>query len=813
LSHPECDRCPRAEISTSVGVAGREVQRGSKGKVLIVFDQPDTREVEIAEHFGYGRYHELVIKMAQVHMPDFSIYVTGAVRCWGGRKNNGKPKDPHAPAVKGCRKWLVEDVTALKPDLIIPVGKYAIATVLKLPFKDASPNQMAATDFDTEWGCKCVPVQTPGWALFDPDSNGAVWDRVWKDVAEFAAHGQPTYKKYPWRSIDTPNTIRQFYEDELLPMCKLPGTRVAYDYESTDHVIQDPTNKLIMVSYSWDGESAAVVPLQTKEQHDLHRKFLATPCRKIVHSAQFEIGMAQAKLGAEPDGPVTDIKLLAYLDNENRRMALDYLVAEHLPDMYGFKRASEREARKNGWKNLPYAVLANRNAYDAIATFKLAKILSERLDSAQAQLYTQVIEKALFTIARMRNTGWLVNRQMVEAKKKICLDHAAALREEIDTHPDVVAWCEAVGVKELKLTSRSDHLPRLLMSLGVRPLDWRGKLITQDNNPELIVTGAKYLKPLTSVHPIIEPLLEMFKYLDLATKFCNPILRWSEADGYIHPGYNLGGQIDKTDASGTVTLRLSSKDPNVMNYPPFITPVFRSRHKNGRIGQRDYSQVELRIMGYAAGDEIFNAAFKRGEDPHQATADAAGCSRQEGKTLNFMVAYGGGIQRIMQELGCTEDHARMLLNRFWQAHPKIKAMFARWKLQAVTTGVISGLFGQNLHVPDAMDPNPKVKSHAFLRAGNFPIQNGGAVLTLRAMWRVDFELRARGLKSALIAQLHDSLYIDIYPGEEAEVEELTRSIMEDEPPKIWPWLDVPFTTEWSCKETMGFDGMKFEKDS
>jgi len=318
----------------------------------------------------------------------------------------------------------------------------------------------------------------------------------------------------------------------------------------------------------------------------------------------------------------------------------------------------------------------------------------------------------------------------------------------------------------------------------------------QEAQPDLIKTGMKLLKPFFEQHPVLALIEEYFKLLDLIGKFANPMLFWSERSGRLHPGYNIGGKANVKDAAGTVTSRLSSKDPNVMNYPPEILPCIVSRFEGGKILQRDFGQLELRVMAQAGDDDVFKAEFQKADaDPHQATADAAGCDRASGKVLNFMIAYGGGISKIMAELGCDKKTAERLLAMFWQAHPKLRIMFARWRMEASSRGVISGLFGQDLHTPDAKDNDQKVRSHAFRRSGNFPIQNGGALITLRCMWRIEWEMQKRGLKSLLIAQLHDALYVDVYPGEEEEVDALMAEIMEKDVPTLWKWWEVPLGSD------------------
>ena len=802
----ECERCPlHAGICQSVGLGGVEVQHGEGKTVVIVLSKPDDSEENLGET-GHGRHPQLVQAIARKHFPNCAIYMCHAVRCHSGWKgSSGKLKDPPAKALKGCHKWLRRDLQSLGPDLIIPIGSHAIASVLKRTLKDSKPLKMSGTAYATEYGCVAVPVQSAAWALYDPESNGTVWERTWAEAAN-QMEGTSGFEECPWTSLETREEVTRYYEETLLPACRKVDTFVAYDYETKYLDLTQPDNDWRCVGYSLDGESAVVVPL-TRDHwtSDLHKRFLATTCAKGVHNALFEIEAAIRFAGVEPQGKLVDTKLLAYLDNENRSVSLDFLTAEFLPDLYGFKKASDRECERIGWENISYGTLAQRNAHDAISTHRLARILHERLAPETKHLYTQTIERGLYTVARMKVEGWPTNRFLAKRLNKQYLARAAELDEQIRSLPDVHIWAmrEGLAVKEVKLTSRTDHLPRLLSACGIET----GK--QQETKTHLQQTGAKLLKPLKEKHPIVPLLIEMFENLDLSSKFCVPILKFSEQDGMIHPGYNIGGKVNAHEAAGTVTLRLSSKDPNVMNYPPDVLGCFHSRHKGGRILARDYKQLELRVMTQISQDPVYLREFAKDDaDPHQANADAIALvigkeiERPVGKTVNFMVGYGGGAKKVAEELGCSEALGKVIFDAFWTAHPALKRMFTRWRMEACTKGIIEGIFGQNLHVPDALNPENRIRQHALRRSGNFPIQNGAAVLTLGAMWYIDHKMREEGLISRVIAQLHDAIYVDCYPGEEERVRAIMVYAMEERPLKLYPWWTVPIPTDEKLSRTM-----------
>ena len=55
----------------------------------------------------------------------------------------------------------------------------------------------------------------------------------------------------------------------------------------------------------------------------------------------------------------------------------------------------------------------------------------------------------------------------------------------------------------------------------------------------------------------------------------------------------------------------------------------------------DYSQLEFRVAGFLANDEMVLTDVEAGTDVHSYTASVIGCTRQEAKAHTFKPLYGG----------------------------------------------------------------------------------------------------------------------------------------------------------------------------
>jgi uracil-DNA glycosylase len=58
------------------------------------------------------------------------IYMAAVCRCFPGKNPNGGDRVPNHDEIVRCGEWMDKEVTLLKPDLLIPVGKLAIAQML-----------------------------------------------------------------------------------------------------------------------------------------------------------------------------------------------------------------------------------------------------------------------------------------------------------------------------------------------------------------------------------------------------------------------------------------------------------------------------------------------------------------------------------------------------------------------------------------------------------------------------------------------------------------------------------------------------------
>ena len=254
--------------------------------------------------------------------------------------------------------------------------------------------------------------------------------------------------------------------------------------------------------------------------------------------------------------------------------------------------------------------------------------------------------------------------------------------------------------------------------------------------------------------------------------FVGGIERNTRINGVLHPKYNQ---------CVTRTTRLSSSDPNFQNQPRGNTfpvrAVVVSRFENGKILQADYSQLEFRVAAQLCGDENMLKDILDGSDVHRYTAsiifdkpekDVTKEERTMAKAHTFKPLYGGVT-------GSPNETA--YYKAFVEKYPKLGEWHENIQTEAISTGVVALYTGQQFAFPDTRRLASGVASNAPA-IKNYPVQGlaGGCIMPL-ALIKLQYQINHKKLRSLIINTVHDSVVIDVFPGEEDTVAKIAYDSM------------------------------------
>ncbi len=283
-------------------------------------------------------------------------------------------------------------------------------------------------------------------------------------------------------------------------------------------------------------------------------------------------------------------------------------------------------------------------------------------------------------------------------------------------------------------------------------------------------------------HPVLEHLL---RHRDVARlkSTVDGLLKSVSEDGRVHTTFH------QTIAS---TGRLSSTDPNLQNIP-IRTEEGRRIRRAFVVGEgydclltADYSQVEMRIMAHLSEDAGLVEAFHSGMDFHAATAASVFSvpaemvtpeQRRRIKAMNYGLAYGLSAYGLSNQLGISPDEARVLMEEYFGRFGGVRDYLRALVAQARQEGYTETIMGRRRYLPDLVSDNRQRREMSERMALNAPIQGSAADIIKVAMLRVDEALRAGGMRSRMLLQVHDELVFEVAADERDAVEEMARREM------------------------------------
>ena len=262
----------------------------------------------------------------------------------------------------------------------------------------------------------------------------------------------------------------------------------------------------------------------------------------------------------------------------------------------------------------------------------------------------------------------------------------------------------------------------------------------------------------------------------------------------------------------------SSQDPNLQNIPRdttssdiktmFVPPP------GHLLLQLDYSQAELRVMAYLAGEETMIKWFKEGKDIHIMSAlkkyhmedqydrikklldDEDGndpefkvwkVRRKQAKTINFGIIYGQGANKLSGSLDCSIDEAKQFLKEFDKTFPKVASFVKKQHKLAHEQAYVTNVFGRKRRLWDIDSPEKWLVAQAERQSVNAPIQGAASDYTLFSSILI-WEQSKKGIIPIDKPQaytVHDSLGYFVKPEHIHEIVPKLKAICSNPETKEW----------------------------
>ena len=484
-------------------------------------------------------------------------------------------------------------------------------------------------------------------------------------------------------------------------------------------------------------------------------------------------------------GKIMDIELMHYLVNPEKGHKIDLLSKTYLGiDLEECLPEKKEETSFSLFDEIPEDEAEADRSAEAVATLMLGDKISAELQELElADLFYKMEEPLVPVLSRMEMEG--VKIDLAQLRK-----YSSALATEMNEIQERVR--EMAQEPGLNIMS-----PKQIGILLFEKMNLDPKIKPKSGVRYSYPTDEETLSSLSEKHPIINEILEYRGVKKLLSTYIEPLPSYiSPATGKIHTTFNQ---------ALTATGRLSSSKPNLQNIPvrtergKEIRKAFIPSRPDGVIVSADYSQIELRIMAHLSCDQHLIAAFRAGEDVHAMTAakifgidikDVTADQRRIAKTANFGIMYGISAFGLSQRLHIGRAEAKKIIEDYFANFPAISSYIEDTLTAARETGYVETIFGRRRYLPDINSKNGTVRSLAERTAINAPIQGTSADIIKLAMINVDRRIKAEGLQSRMILQIHDELLFDSIP---SEVDELKKIVLEEM--ENVTKLSVPLTVE------------------
>jgi uracil-DNA glycosylase len=156
-----CERCPRMHKPVVVG-------RPTASRILLVGQAPGDKEPKLGRPFAWTAGKTLFKWFAEA--PGWTedqvrdrIYFAAVCRCFPGKRPEGGDRVPAPDEIANCSAWMEREFELLRPALVLPVGKLAIAQFMPpAPLNDVIGKKFSVTY--RGHAVDCIPLPHPSGA-------------------------------------------------------------------------------------------------------------------------------------------------------------------------------------------------------------------------------------------------------------------------------------------------------------------------------------------------------------------------------------------------------------------------------------------------------------------------------------------------------------------------------------------------------------------------------------------------------------------------------------------------------------------------
>ena len=498
LNNRNCVDCPLSELRNRVlnGVGNPQ------SKIVFVLDSPSKEDDASGNAFTGIASNKLDEMLARFNIHRSQVYLIYATRCRANLRTLEGVRPAHYDEIKACSKYLIQEIEAIKPNIIVPMGTEAMMAVFDAKKPKVGELRGVETWSDT-FHCKVLPTYSVGAILRNPNLEEVMFQDLRRAIESSRSLELTAITKGNYLIIDSIETFDAFFERIM------EQKEAAVDLETTGFDWQ--TNKIICCSFSWAANTGVLLPITkwigvenerivTKEKKTTRKgvttikkieeiekvientyhpwwgdkqEYIMSKFRQIMESdIQFiaQNGKFDWKflmqMGWNLKPLAFDTLLMHYLLRETSKgehnledMSLQYLgKGQHKKELDDWFNANgmKDDSDKN-YARVPPELLFKYGATDADVTFQLKQIFLPRIiEEGMADLFQYLVMPLNYTLTHMEFEGFQIDPK--------ALSHARTELELllIKTESDIKNLIITAGVKDPVDLDSPKQLSKLL---------------------------------------------------------------------------------------------------------------------------------------------------------------------------------------------------------------------------------------------------------------------------------------------------------------------------------------------------------------
>lgn len=860
LNNSQCAKCNLCQLGRKnvVNGSGNETAR-----ILLVSEWPGSREDETGNILSGPVAIETFKLLAKAGIDRNDVFLTTTVRCVPKAPPPELIRTPTKDEVNACADYLDQEIAAIKPTIIVPMGTLAVRRIFGrvVTLSDTRGKE----HWSDKYNCKIMPIYHPLYLQRKPEYQGFTIEDL-RRVAKSSQYPELTKKVLGQYVIaDTIQKADQIFER----LNTVP--HFAYDIETNS--LDFTKGKVLSISFSWKAFTGVTIPLiryeKTKEErtelieksirkknkntgkmekvgakqvptvvtieHEHYlpywgdkqeevlaklRTVLSNKAIKIAHNGKFDNKFLRKLLGIEVENFAFDTMLADFLLDENAEdMHSLKDCAWRFTDMGGYEDPLEEWFKSNGipqgkrnYAHLPPAMLYEYAAMDTDCTMRLYDIFLPRIEAEElTPLLKKLIMPLSYTLADAEYHGVLLDK---EYQQKAEIAATTEIKRTEDELKDLVRQIPG-GNPDMNFNS-NDQLGNLFFNVLKLPVLKK----TPGGDPSC---DEEVLRQLAKMNPIADKILYYKKITGVLSKYIQGLMERVDADGVLHSNFLI---------HGTVTGRLSSADPNLQNIikekiiikNPFpndpsvtefeinIKKMFIPRPKCIWV-EADYGQAEFRHWANYSQDpdmirDIKAADAGTGPDIHKKTASdswnipleqVTKQIRDRAKAIVFGIMYGRGAESIAEELNIPVSDAQQVIDKFFAKYPVAARRLKDFIEECKRTLQVKSVFGRIRRLPGIWSPKTNIKQENERLATNSPIQSAASDMNCNAANRIRLAFQEKGIKGGVRILVHDAIYCEISEDDFERGIQIMREAME----RPIVGITVPMRAEFKVGSSWG----------